>query len=93
MKPGTIVKLRDGAVGTVVYHGLDGYGIRWGRIVLSPADRALIALGGLFGEPSELLADKQGALEELMPEAMLRRPYPSATLPCVGEKYSIQSPI
>lgn len=32
MKPGTIVKLPDGREGTVVYHHLDGYGIRWGRL-------------------------------------------------------------
>ena len=36
MKPGTIVQLPDGRVGTVVYHGLDGDGIAWGRIHLDP---------------------------------------------------------
>lgn len=32
MKQGALVRLPDGRVGTAVYHGLDGYGIRWGRI-------------------------------------------------------------
>ena len=31
MKPNTIVKLPDGRIGTVVYHGLDGYGIVFGE--------------------------------------------------------------
>ena len=31
MKPGTLIRLPDGREGTVVYHGLDGYGIKWGR--------------------------------------------------------------
>lgn len=31
MRPGTFVRLPDGREGTVVYHGLDGYGIKWGR--------------------------------------------------------------
>lgn len=34
MKPGTIIKLEDGRVGTVVYHQLDGYGIVWGRQIV-----------------------------------------------------------
>ena len=45
MTPGTVVKLPDGREGTVVYHGLDGYGIRWGRQKLSDHDMELILLG------------------------------------------------
>ena len=37
MRPGTLVRLPDGREGTVVYHGLDGYGIKWGRHVV-PVD-------------------------------------------------------
>lgn len=32
MKQGTVVRLPDGREGTVVYHNLDGYGVRWGRV-------------------------------------------------------------
>lgn len=31
MKPGTLVRLEDGREATVVYHGLDGYGVQFGR--------------------------------------------------------------
>jgi hypothetical protein len=34
MKPGTIVRLPDGREGTTVYHGLDGYGIKWGAHIV-----------------------------------------------------------
>jgi len=34
MKPGTIVRVADGREGTVVYHFLDGYGVKWGRHTL-----------------------------------------------------------
>ena len=68
MTPGTIVRLPDGREGTVVYHSLDGYGIRWGRI-----DVDIEALnrggGGLFRgaeTPEEI---------SMIPEAMLRAPF------------------
>lgn len=62
--------LDSGKLGTIVYHGLDGYGIIWGVDCLI-----------------ELLRE-----DELpIPEAMLRDPYPTATLPCVGEKYIVVS--
>lgn len=31
LKLGTVIILPDGRQATVVYHGLDGYGIKWGR--------------------------------------------------------------
>jgi len=79
MKPGTIVRLPDGREGTVVYHGLDGYGIRWGRVGID-SDKILQA-NPLFGDkPVDY---------EYEPEAMLREDYPSADVPCVGEKYEV----
>lgn len=44
MKPGTIVEV-DGKEATVVYNGLDGIGVIWGRHVLSQEDKALILQG------------------------------------------------
>jgi len=81
MRPGTIVKLPDGRVGTVTYHGLDGYGIIWGKHEV-PVDE-ILEVCPLF--------DKKIPLEVLryQPQAMLREPYPNARLECVGDKYEI----
>lgn len=77
MKAGTIVRMPDGREGTVVYHGLDGYGIRWGRIAV---DRErLESVNPLFGEQPD---DWPYA-----PEAMLRKPWSGAVLECVGDDY------
>lgn len=77
MKPGTFVRLPDGREGTVVYHGLDGYGIMWGRITIDP--KVVEQHNSLFGRaPSDY---------PYFPEAMLRDPYPNAELECVGEEY------
>lgn len=63
MKPGTIIRLSDGREGTVVYHGLDGYGIRWGRHVLS--SEVLHSIIVCNGTRTGVWAA----------EAMLRKPY------------------
>ena len=77
MKPGTFVRLPDGREGTVVYHGLDGYGIRWGRIDVNL--ELLESVNPLFGrEPDGW---------PYAPEAMLRDPYHGAQLECVGTSY------
>jgi len=83
MKAGTIIKLQDGRVGTVVYNSLDGVGIKWGRHKITMAD--IQGHGSLFND------DKAPDDYEYYPDAMLRNPYPSADLPCVGEDYSIES--
>ena len=79
MKPGTYVRLPDGRMGTVVYNGLDGVGIRWGTLALT-AEQAetILASNPLFG--SALTQEQL----RLVPEAMLHEPYPGADLPCVG---------
>ncbi len=78
MKPGTVVELPDGRRGTVVYHGLDGYGIMWGEIEVD-AEKIL------SGNP--LMDDGSPPNAEWEPEAMLREPYPSADVECVGSDY------
>ena len=66
MKAGTIIELPDGRRGTIVFHGLIGYGIRWGEIELTQEEiDAIMGSCPLFGG-----ADGK-ALE---PEAILRDP-------------------
>ena len=79
MKPGTIVRLPDGREGTVVYHGLDGYGIKWGRHDVDEAK--ILETCGMF----------QGAPKywPWLPEAMLRDPWPGADMECVGDDYEV----
>lgn len=80
MKPGVIVKLPDGRIGTVVYNGLDGVGIKWGE-----HDITLDDLQGNGGCVQEDVSDDY----EWEPDAMLRKPYASAELECVGEDFMI----
>ena len=77
MKPGTLIRLPDGREGTVVYHGLDGYGIKWGRVRVDVD--AILRTQPLFGTAPENWA--------WSPDAMLRDPYPGATVECVGTEY------
>jgi len=81
MRPGTVVRLPDGRVGTVVYHNLDGYGIIWGEVEVD-VDK-ILDTAPLFGGPPHDWPYE--------PEAMLREPYPSAALECVGEEFEIVS--
>lgn len=79
MKPGTIVRLPDGRECTVVYNGLDGEGVLFGRHAVDVD--AILASCPLF------TARQPDNVPE--PEAMLRDPYPGAELPCVGDDYEI----
>ena len=81
MKPGTYIRLPDGREGTVVYSGLDGYGIKWGRIRIDL--KAIESYCPIFAEQGK----DAGADYPFYPDAMLRNPYPSATTECVGEEY------
>ncbi|MFA6064006.1 MAG: hypothetical protein WC736_15565 [Gallionella sp.] len=80
MKAGTVVRLSDGRYGTVVYNGLDGVGIKWGRHQVTLDD--LLGSGGMLDEkvPNDY---------PWKADAMLRNPYPGAEMPCVGEDYEI----
>ena len=83
MKPGTIIKLPDGRIGTIVYHGLTGYGFIWGKHEV-PIDKILETCP-LWEKsiPIDLL--------QYQPQAMLRKPEMSELLKidCVGENYEI----
>jgi hypothetical protein len=79
MKPGTIVRLPDGREGTVVYNGLIGYGIVWGRVSVDVD--AVLGSCPLFDGPSA-----QNVPE---PEALLRKPWDGAELECVGDDYEV----
>lgn len=82
MKAGTVVVLRDGRVGTCVYNGLDGVGIKWGRYHIT--ERDLEGSGGLFGDPPP-------PDYKWFPDAMLRTPYPNcdSELEYVGYDYEL----
>lgn len=71
-KLGTIVRLPDGRVGTTVFNGLCGVGIKWGRHDPNPKDFEG-SHGDLFGKdglPSEVTK----RLEDWHPDALLRYP-------------------
>ena len=80
MKPGTIVRLPDGREATVVYHGLEGYGIVWGR--QSVDVEAIESCTPLFGD-----GDQPPNVPE--PEALLRKPWGGEQIGCVGDDYVI----
>ncbi len=86
MKPGTHIRLPDGRKATVVYNGLDGVGIKWG---IHNPDPSIFdgTTGGMFDDVTRLGIDR--GTFEWFPDAMLRDPYLSADLPCVGESYTI----
>lgn len=84
MKLGTHIRLADGREGTVVFNGLTGVGIKWGIHYPDPAD-----FEGTCGDLLEHSPEVMERLEEWLPEAMLREPYKTADLPCVGTDYEI----
>ena len=88
MKPGTVVRLPDGREGTVVYRGLDGYGIRWGRIRLTDEELDAIyqGTGNVFRKEID-----PALLDRIRPQAMLREPRLERLIgiPCVGEEYEV----
>ena len=80
VKPGTLIRLADGREGTVVYHGPDGYGIKWGHMAVEVA-----------GSGCEVLGVREEVPEgyDCFPDAMLRDPYHLCELECVGTDYEI----
>jgi hypothetical protein len=79
MKAGTIVRLPDGREGTVVFNGLCGVGIKWGRHEVNEHTFA-----GTYGDvfsPSVEIDDEW----PWKPDAWLREEWPGADgLECVG---------
>lgn len=80
MKAGTKIKLPDGRIGTVVYNGIDGIGIKWGEHNIKEID--IHGSGGLINE--EIPGDYA-----YFADAMLRDKYPDADIECVGGDYEI----
>ena len=91
-KLGSIVQLPDGRIGTTVYNGLDGIGIKWGRHKPSMDDFKgkvfhLSPGGNIVDAPDECPAKDSDW--PWMPDAMLRDPYPGADLECVGHDFEL----
>lgn len=83
---GTVVRLPDGRIGTTVYNGLDGVGIKWGEHQPKIEDYMMPG-GGVY---QSVAGDDRPPLDwPWYPDAMLRDPYPSTDLPCVGESFEI----
>lgn len=90
MKIGTHVRLADGRLGTVVFNGLSGAGIKWGRHHPSPKD--------FEGTSGDCFAPDGGSPARApdwlwTPDAMLRDPRLQHLFkePCVGEDYEVIS--
>lgn len=86
MKLGIHIKMGDGRVGTVVYNGLDGVGIKWGRHNPSPNEFIGTSGNTVALAPDSLAGDPDWSWQ---PDAMLREPYPGADFPCVGDDWEI----
>jgi len=90
MKPGVIVKTKDGRIGTVVYNSLIGIGIKWGEHYPDPVD-----FEGTDGNTVS-----EGAPEDWRwnPDALLRDPWEGCEKfgfkpeDCVGEQFTIVDP-
>lgn len=88
-KLGTIIELPDGRIGTVVFNGLSGVGIRWGRLEVTEEIRELYR-----GSTADLFTgfdDADPRWKDWEPEAMLRDGHLQGffTLPCVGGTYEV----
>ena len=82
MKPGTVVRLPDGREGTVVFHGLIGYGIQWGRKEVNVAE--------IQGGDGNTFQDGVPPGWRWAPDALLRAPFDGAYgHECVGGDYVI----
>jgi len=76
MKLGTIIKLPDGRIGTIVYHNLDGYGGIWGK------DDSIRELPMTF---DERIPEPEFMLRNSYPGC-------ASHIQCVGENYEIIGP-
>ena len=86
MKAGTIIKLPDNRIGTVVYNGLDGEGIAFGRHELPEnfMEDAIKAWG------QENFGDGNASRPTIpICEALLREPFKWQDMECVGTKFKI----
>lgn len=87
MKLGTLIKMQDGRVGTVVYNSLIGVGIKWGVHYPDPED-----FEGTDGNTV-----RSGAPDDWQwnPDALLREPFPTCVdcgfqpTDCVGSSFEV----
>jgi hypothetical protein len=82
---GTVVRLSNGREGTVVYHGLDGYGIKWGRHKVDEAEVGRYVPLGAIGVSSPT----PPADYPWFADALLREPWEGARLECVGGDFEV----
>ena len=85
---GSQVRLPDGREGTIVFNGLTGMGIKWGRHDPEPRE-----FDGTFGDVGMPTADSPARQSDWPWEmdAMLREPELAKRLrlPCVGEEFEL----
>jgi len=82
MKLGTQVQLLDGRIGTVVFNGLCGVGIKWGRHD-PPAEE-------FRGTSGDLTSNNPKPTDwDWYPDAYLRDEFPSADAECVGTEFVV----
>lgn len=87
MKLGTIIKMEDGRVGTVVYNSLIGVGVKWGEHSPKEEDFA--------GTTGNLIEESAPDGWEWTPDALLRKPFHGCTRhgfepeQCVGEDFEV----
>ena len=81
---GSIVEFPDGQLGTVVYNGLDGRGIKWGAHDPDREEVQRYSQHPLTGEGEDPPADFRWEVE-----ALLREPYPESRMSCAGEDYRV----
>lgn len=90
MKAGTIIQLSDGRQATVVYNGLEGIGVKWGVHLLTKDDLAAIMGGSGCAEVG--VEDRVSDEFAWFPDALLREPYKSAKMECVGRDFEVIEP-
>jgi len=92
MKLGTWVRLPDGREGTVVFNGLIGVGIKWGRHDPDPVD-----FEGSVGDLDKIGVHgrEMPGLVRWAPDALLRAPWPGCDRngfspdQCVGGEFDV----
>jgi len=86
MRPGTIIQLQDGRIGTTVFNGLIGIGIKWGEHTLPE---------GILDETSAEFTSNIPEDFEWEPDAILRNPwdgcdrYGFTKEQCVGDNFVV----
>ncbi len=80
MNLGILVEMSDGRIGTVVFNGLSGVGIKWGVHYPNPKD--------FEGTSGGVCPQDDRSSFKWEPDALLRDPWPGAEIECVGKNYN-----